>query len=110
MGLFGAQAVRPDCGRLVARGPRHITFGDPDFLNGRRHSLRIVAAMAERFPGLTFDCTTKVEHALEHRDVWPQLAGSGCLFVVCALESANEEILERREKGHTTAAAAAAFA
>jgi hypothetical protein len=108
--VVGEQTVLDDIDRLVGMGARHITFGDPDFLNGRRHSLRIVAAMAERFPGLTFDCTTKVEHVLEHRDAWPQLAGAGCLFVVCALESVNDEILERLDKGHTTAEAAAAIA
>ena len=53
-----------DIASLVELGARHITFGDPDFLNGRRHSLRVVQAMHERFPDLTFDCTTKVEHML----------------------------------------------
>ncbi len=92
-----------DC--LVGIGARHITFGDPDFLNGRRHSLAIVRALHERHPELTFDCTTKVEHVLEHADVWEEMASAGCLFVVCALESVNDEILERLDKGHTTAEA-----
>ena len=83
-------------------GARHITFGDPDFLNGRRHSIAIVRALHERFPTLTFDCTTKVEHVLEHADVWEELAASGCLFVVSALECVNDEILARLDKGHTT--------
>ena len=90
-------------------GARHITFGDPDFLNGRRHSLAIVRALHERFPELTFDCTTKVEHVLEHADVWEEMAASGCLFVVSALESVNDEILARLDKGHTTAEAVLAL-
>src|SRR5665811_298387 len=76
-------------------GARHITFGDPDFLNGWRHSLAIVRALHERRPELTFDCTTKVAHVLEHPGVWEEMAASGCLFVVCALESVNDEILVR---------------
>ena len=32
---------------------------------GEGHSLRVVQAMHERFPDLTFDCTTKVEHMAE---------------------------------------------
>ena len=91
-------------------GARHITFGDPDFLNGRRHSLAVVRAMHERFPALTFDCTIKVEHVLEHADVWAEMAACGCLFVVCALECVNDEILARLDKGHTTAEAALAIA
>ena len=90
-------------------GARHITFGDPDFLNGWRHSLAIVRALHERLPELTFDCTTKVEHVLEHADVWEEMAASGCLFVVCALESVNDEILARLDKGHTTAEAVQAL-
>ncbi len=104
-----AETVLRDVERLAAMGARHITFGDPDFLNGWRHSLAIVRALHERVPELTFDCTTKVEHVLEHADVWAQMAAAGCLFVVCALESVNDEILERLDKGHTTAEALSAI-
>ena len=104
-----AETVLRDVERLADMGARHITFGDPDFLNGRRHSLAIVRALHERLPELTFDCTTKVEHVLEHADVWQEMAASGCLFVVCALESVNDEILARLDKGHTTAEAVLAL-
>ena len=53
----------------------------PTSSTAKRHSLAIVRALHERFPELTFDCTTKVEHVLEHADVWPEMAASGCLFV-----------------------------
>jgi hypothetical protein len=99
-------AVLADVAQLVAAGARHITFGDPDFLNAPPHSRRIVRAMHERFPELTFDCTVKVEHVLRHADVWPEFAGAGCVFVVSAFESVDDETLERLDKGHTTADAA----
>ena len=99
-----------DVERLVEMGARHLTFGDPDFLNGVKHSLSVVRAVHERFPELTFDCTTKAEHVLEHAGVWPELAESGCLFVVSALECVNDAILVRLDKGHTTADASAAIA
>ena len=102
--------VLEDIAQLVESGARHITFGDPDFLNGVRHSLRVVRGMHERFPDLTFDCTTKVEHILEYPDIWGGLAAAGCLFVVSALEGVNDEILERLDKGHTTEQAAKAVA
>lgn len=100
-----AETVLRDVERLAGMGARHITFGDPDFLNGWRHSVAIVRALHERRPELTFDCTTKVEHVLEHAGVWQEMAASGCLFVVCALETVNDEILARLDKGHTTAEA-----
>src|SRR3954447_15318854 len=43
-GLTGVGAEAPVGGTTASLGgwaPRHITFGDPDFLNGRRHSLRV---------------------------------------------------------------------
>jgi len=104
-----AETVLRDVERLAAMGARHITFGDPDFLNGWRHSVAIVRALHQRCPELTFDCTTKVEHVLEHADVWAKMAAAGCLFVVCALESVNDEILDRLDKGHTTAEALSAI-
>jgi radical SAM superfamily enzyme YgiQ (UPF0313 family) len=108
--IVGADTVLEDVAQLVELGARHITFGDPDFLNGRKHSLAVVRAMHERFPDLTFDCTVKVEHVLEFPAVWPELSRSGCLFVVTALESVNDAILERLDKGHTARKAADAIA
>jgi radical SAM superfamily enzyme YgiQ (UPF0313 family) len=108
--VVAQDVVLDDIAQLVEMGARHITFGDPDFLNGRRHSLSVVRAMHERFPQLTFDCTTKVEHILEFPDVWPELARAGCLFVTSALECMNDEILVRLDKGHTTEDAARAVA
>jgi len=102
--------VLADIERLVAAGARHITFGDPDFLNGPQHSRRVVAAMHERWPELTFDCTVKVEHILRHRELWGEFEAAGCLFVVSAFETVDDETLDRLDKGHTTADAAAAVA
>jgi hypothetical protein len=103
-------AVLDDIAQLVAAGAQHITFGDPDFLNTPLHSRRIVRAMHDRFPHLTFDCTVKVEHVLRHADVWAEFAESGCVFVVSAFESVNDAVLERLDKGHVAADAAEATA
>jgi radical SAM superfamily enzyme YgiQ (UPF0313 family) len=93
--------VLEDVRGLVASGARHITFGDPDFLNGPGHSLRITRAMHEEFPALTFDFTAKVEHILKYRDLVPELARSGCMFVVSAVESLSNIVLENLKKDHT---------
>ena len=98
--------VLADAAAQVAAGARHITFGDPDFLNGPQHSLRVVRRLHERFPDITFDCTAKVDHILRHADLWPELAAAGCLFVISAFESVNDDILARLDKGHIAAEAA----
>ena len=95
--------VLEDIRRLVRVGATHITFGDPDFLNGPRHSLAIVRTMHAEFPELTFDFTAKVEHILERRTFLPELGALGCLFVVSAVESLSDTVLANLEKGHTRA-------
>jgi hypothetical protein len=102
--------VLADIDQLVGAGAEHITFGDPDFLNAPQHSMRIVRALHERFPHITFDCTVKVEHVLAHQDLLAELRDSGCLFMVSAFESLNDEMLARLDKGHTAADAALAVA
>ena len=96
-------ALFADVGQQVAAGARHITFGDPDFLNAPAHSRRVVEAFANRHPGVTFDATVKVEHILSHADVWPTFADAGCLFVISAFEVLSDDILEKLDKGHTAA-------
>ncbi len=108
--IVGSSVVMADIAQLVAAGARHITFGDPDFLNGVKHSLQVARELHRRFPEVSFDCTTKVEHILEHPQVWPELREYGCLFVVSAFESLNPEILAYLDKGHTAAQAAEAVA
>ena len=102
------EALLADVDQLVAMGAQHLTFADPDFLNGAAHSLRVVRAVHERHPQLTFDVTTKIELILRHRQLWPELAALGCLFVTTALECVDDDVLALLDKGHTAADAAEA--
>jgi radical SAM superfamily enzyme YgiQ (UPF0313 family) len=98
--VVSEQVVLEDIRNQVASGARHITFGDPDFLNGPGHSLSIARAVHDEFPELTFDFTAKIEHLLKHQTLMPEFAGLGCVFVVSAVESLSEVVLERLQKGH----------
>jgi radical SAM superfamily enzyme YgiQ (UPF0313 family) len=103
------EIVLADIRTQVARGARHITFGDPDFWNGPTHALRIIRAMHQEFPDLTFDATIKIEHLLQHRHLLPEMRELGCAFVVSAVESLNDTVLEHLHKGHTASEAIEAF-
>jgi hypothetical protein len=94
----------------VQAGAEHITFGDPDFLNGPTHALRVTRSMHAEFPTLTFDFTTKIEHILKHRELFSEFARLGCLFAVSAVESLSDTVLANLEKGHTRADVFAALA
>ena len=85
----------------VAAGARHITFGDPDFLNGPTHAMRIVEDFHAEFPDVSYDATIKIEHLKQQRALLPRLKETGCLFVTSAVESVDDSVLARLEKGHT---------
>jgi radical SAM superfamily enzyme YgiQ (UPF0313 family) len=96
-------AVLADVALQVAAGARHIDFGDPDFLNGPTHALRVARAFHAAHPEVTFSFTAKVEHILAHREFFPEMAALGAVFVVSAFESLSDEVLTALAKGHRAA-------
>jgi radical SAM superfamily enzyme YgiQ (UPF0313 family) len=101
--LMPKHVMLQDIRQQAEAGATHITFGDPDFLNGPGHSLSIVRAMHAEFPHLTFDFTAKIEHLLKRRTMVPELAALGCLFVISAVESFSDVVLAHLKKGNTAA-------
>ena len=98
-----SDVVLEDIRQQVEAGAQHITLGDPDFFNGPAHGMRIVEELHRRWPAVSYDVTIKVEHLLAHRDLLSKLAKSGCAFVTTAVESFDDAVLERLQKGHTRA-------
>ena len=101
--IVQAEVVLEDIRRQVAAGAEHITFGDPDFLNGPGHVMPIVEMLHREWPLLTYDVTIKIEHLLRHRNLLPRLRDTGCVFVTSAVESLEDGVLEKLAKGHTRA-------
>lgn len=93
--------VIADVDAMVERGVGHVTFADPDFLNAPTHARRIVDALHRRHPDVTFDFTARVDHLLGHLDLVARFADRGCAFVVSAIESFDDRVLEALDKGHT---------
>ncbi|MEX1279689.1 MAG: radical SAM protein [Acidimicrobiia bacterium] len=101
--IVARDVVVADALAQVERGARHLTFGDPDFLNGPAHAVRVLEAVAAAAPDVTMDVTVKVEHLLAHRDLLGAMADAGVVFVVSAFEHVDDAILEILDKGHTAA-------
>jgi hypothetical protein len=80
-----------------------VTLGDADFWNGPGHAMQVARGLHRAHPGLTFDVTIKVEHLLRHAALLPELAALGCAFVVSAVESLSERVLQLLDKGHNAA-------
>ena len=104
-----AEIVLADIRAQVADGAGHITFGDPDFFNGPTHAMRITRSLHRAFPDVTFDATIKIEHLLKQRHLLPELRDLGCAFIVSAVESINDTVLQHFDKGHTSADVAEVF-
>jgi radical SAM superfamily enzyme YgiQ (UPF0313 family) len=95
--------VLADVRQVVEAGARHVTFADPDFLNGPGHAFAVARALHAEFAGVTFDVTAKVEHLRRHRARLAELRALGCAFVVTAAESLSDTVLGHLAKGHTRA-------
>jgi radical SAM superfamily enzyme YgiQ (UPF0313 family) len=108
--VIPADIVLDDIRAQVGEGARHISFGDPDFFNGPGHALRIVRALHEEFPDVTYDATIKIEHLVKYPRELRMLKDTGCLFIISAVESVNDAILRELDKGHTRADFIAALA
>jgi radical SAM superfamily enzyme YgiQ (UPF0313 family) len=97
------EVVMADIRAQVEAGAQHITFGDPDFFNGPTHALAIVERLAREVPGVSYDVTIKVEHLRQQASALPRLRDTGCAFVTSAVESFDDQVLEKLAKGHTHA-------
>jgi hypothetical protein len=99
--IVDREVVLSDIRQQVKAGAQHITFGDPDFFNGVGHAVPLVEALHREFSQLTYDVTIKVEHLRENTELLKTLRATGCLFVVSAVESLDNGILWKLQKGHS---------
>jgi radical SAM superfamily enzyme YgiQ (UPF0313 family) len=93
--------VIDDIRAQVGGGAEHVSFGDADFFNGPTHARRVVERFGKEFPGVTYDATIKIEHLLDHADMLPLLRDTGCLFITSAVESIDNDVLEKLRRVHT---------
>lgn len=101
--IIPVDIVLNDIRSQINEGARHISFGDPDFFNGPGHALKIVRALHEEFPALTYDATIKIEHIVKYPEEMKVLKQTGCLFILSAVEAVDDNILQLLDKGHTRA-------
>jgi hypothetical protein len=101
--IVARDVVMADVRQQVEAGAQHISFGDPDFFNGIRHAMELVEEFHREFPGVTYDVTIKIEHLRKQERYLERLRDTGCLFVISAVESVDDGILARLDKGHTRA-------
>ena len=73
--------VLSDIRNQVEKGVSHISFTDPDFLNGPSHAIKIVRSLNYEFPEITLDFTARISHLLKYEDLLIEMKNSGCAFV-----------------------------
>jgi radical SAM superfamily enzyme YgiQ (UPF0313 family) len=99
--IVSRDVVMADVRQQVAAGAQHISFGDPDFFNGIGHALQLIDEFHREFPDVSYDVTIKIEHLRKYEQHLPRLKETGCLFVISAVESVDNGILQQLDKGHT---------
>ncbi len=99
--VVNRSVVMEDIRGQLACGAEHISFGDPDFLNGPTHARKIIGEMHAAYPDLTWDATIKIEHLLKHSGLIREFADRRCLFLTSAVESTEDLVLHKLDKGHT---------
>jgi hypothetical protein len=62
-----------------------------------------VEALHRELPEISYDVTIKIEHLRKHDALLPVLRNTECLFVTSAVESVDDAVLEKFDKGHTRA-------
>lgn len=95
-----AADVLADIDRQVAAGASHLSLGDADFLSAPRHALGILSAVHERHPSLSVDVTIKISELAADPSLPSRLADLGVAFVISAVESLRNDVLDRLGKGH----------
>jgi radical SAM superfamily enzyme YgiQ (UPF0313 family) len=101
--IVPVEIVMADIRSQVAAGAQHISFGDPDFLNGPTHAMKLVRALHGEFPQLSYDVTIKIQHLLQYPELLAELQATGCLFITSAVESVDDAVLDHLAKNHTDA-------
>jgi len=101
--IISREIVAADVRNQVLAGAKHLSFGDPDFFNGPTHATKLVQALYEEYPEITYDVTIKIEHIIKHRDLLPILKETGCSFITSAVESVDDQVLSYFDKNHTNA-------
>lgn len=96
--LVPDDVVVQDVENQVRMGMTHLTFIDADFINAKHYGVRILRRLHERFPNLTYDFTTRVDHVLENREAVAEMRGLGVRFITSALEFPAQKVLDALDK------------
>lgn len=102
IGIWQVDEVIADIEQLLSSGAEHISFTDPDFFNAPIHAMKVLRALHDRAPEVTFDATIKVEHLIREHDRLEELVSLGASYIVSAFESLSDEVLTHLDKGHTS--------
>jgi ubiquinone/menaquinone biosynthesis C-methylase UbiE/N-acetylglutamate synthase-like GNAT family acetyltransferase/pyruvate-formate lyase-activating enzyme len=91
--------IMADVDQLVKAGVEHITFVDAEFFNNIKFSLDIVHQIHDKYPRLTYDFTTRIDHVVENEAAIPEFKQTGCIAITTSIEFPREDILKKLEKG-----------
>src|SRR3989440_3284773 len=90
--------ILQDVQNLFDGGITHRTLIDAGFSNPRHYGVRILRQLRQRFPDLTYDMTTRVDHIVENKDMIREMGGLGMRVITSALEFPSQKVLDALNK------------
>ncbi|WP_160673592.1 RCCLKC-tail radical SAM protein [Clostridium sp. C8-1-8] len=96
--IIPEDVVITDVTNLVEQGMTHLTFMDADFFNSKYHGINIIRTLHSKFPKLTYDFTTRIDHINEHKEIIAEMADLGVKFITTAVEFPCEEVVDEIAK------------
>lgn len=95
------ETIMEDVDQLVKEGIEHITFVDAEYINDIKFSLSVVNKIHEKYPHLTYDFTTRIDHIVENGESIAQFKRTGCIAITTSIEFPRKDILSKLEKNIT---------
>jgi len=96
------EVIMADVDQLVKQGVEHITFVDAEYINNIKFSLDIVNRIHDKYPQLTYDFTTRIDHVVENEAAISEFKNTGCIAITTSIEFPRKDILEKLDKGITS--------
>ncbi len=100
---YPLEAILEDVKQLVAMGAEHITVIDADFFSTGKRGIKVIEAIHNLFPELTYDITLRLDDVIRYREFFADLKAFGCVEITSAFEFPSDQVLKEFEKKITLA-------
>jgi hypothetical protein len=100
---YPISAILADVDQLVAARAEHLVVTDADAFGRPSHALAVLRAVHAKYPDLTCDAVTRVDHIRKIRKHLPELRALGLVKLTSSFEFPDDRVLKAIDKGFVVA-------